>query len=213
MMMAILEYDTIKSLCNPTNQLGSGKEVDVYHYQDKVIKLFHQERKTTLPRISDQGLIALSNVTLNCFLTPEDVIVQDEEIVGYTEDFIEEKDIQIENIPYDEIKADIETLSEQGFVLEDIFYNYLFTADKMVFNDLTCCRYIHTDNSFLKERILKKNMDTINIFLIGLTKFDAFRKGEKHEYTKMFLANDYRLNHCPDCFYGDVLSQEKRTKF
>ncbi len=211
--MAILEYDTIKMFCDPTNRLGNGKEVEVYRYQDKVIKLFHRERKTTLPRISDQGLITLSELTLNCFLTPKDVIVQDKEIVGYTEEFVEEKDIQTENIPYQEIKADIETLSEQGFILEDIFYNYLFTADTMVFNDLTCCRYMPTDNSFLKERFLKKNMETINIFLIGLTKFDAFHKGEKSEYTKIFLANDYRIKHCPDCFYGDILEQEKGNKF
>ena len=211
--MAILEYDTIKAFCVPTNRLGYGKEAEVYRYQDKVIKLFHRERKTTLPRISDQGLIALSKLTLNCFLTPKNVIVQGRKIVGYTEDFVEEKDIQTENIPYQEIKTDIEALSEQGFILEDIFYNYLFTDDKMVFNDLTCCRYIPTDNLFLKERFLKKNMETINIFLIGLTKFDAFHKGEQYEYTKIFKANDYRLKHCPNCFYGDILEQEKGSKF
>lgn len=208
--MAILNYEEIKNFCGPTSQLGSGKEAIVYRHQDKVIKLFHQERKTTLPRISDQGLMALSEVTLNCFLTPKDLIVQDHKIIGYTEDFIVEKEIQPANIPFDEIKEDILTLNEHGFILEDIFYNYLFTDDRMFFNDLTCCRYIPIDNAFLKERFLQKNMETINIFLIGLTMFDAFHKGQKHEYTKIFLANDYRLKHCPNQFYGDILDEKRK---
>lgn len=47
----------------------------------------------------------------------------------------------------------------------------------------------------------------MNNFLIGLLLFDAFRKGRPNEYTKMYLANCYRLENCDDMFYGDFIKE------
>lgn len=47
----------------------------------------------------------------------------------------------------------------------------------------------------------------MNTFLIGLIEFNAFRKGEQAEYTKIYLANWYRLEKCSDIFYGDFIQK------
>ena len=49
----------------------------------------------------------------------------------------------------------------------------------------------------------------MNIFLIGLLEFDAFHKGAKSEYRKIYLANEYRLENCNNCFYGDYIKIHK----
>ena len=52
----------------------------------------------------------------------------------------------------------------------------------------------------------------MNNFLIGLIEFDAFRKGEVYEYTKIYLANEYRMNNCGDMFYGDFIKSSYKSK-
>jgi len=210
--MATINYNEISKYINNDNIIGEGKEVTVYRYTDKVIKLFHSDRKTTIPRISDEGLIKLTEMTLNCFNTPIDIIYDEKRIVGYTEKYLEEKEIDFDNIQFDLIKEDLYTLSENGFSIEDLFYNYLFTEDGLVFNDLTCYSYLKTEVEFLKQQNLKKNILVMNNFLIGLLIFDAFRKGEHNEYTKIYLANSYRLENCGDIFYGDFIKEEYKKK-
>ncbi len=210
--MAKLNYDHLLQYINEANKIGTGKEVDVYQYQDKVIKLFHNERKTPIPRISDEGLIMLTKLELFCFNQPIDIIYQEDKIVGYTEMFLEEKEINVELIDFSDIKHDLITLSENGFCIEDLFYNYIFTDQKFVFNDLTSYHYLKTDIPFLKIQNLRKNTIIMNNFLIGFLLFDAFRKGMPNEYTKMYLANEYRKKHCGDTFYGDVI-QQKQSSF
>ena len=48
----------------------------------------------------------------------------------------------------------------------------------------------------------------MNNFLIGLLLFDAFDKNSQGEYTKIYLANSYRLANCRDIFYGDLIEKE-----
>ena len=206
--MARINYTDIIEYIKDKNKIDSGKEVTVYRYNDEVIKIFHEDRKSPIKRISDEGLEKLSTLSLNCFITPNNLIILDDKIVGYTENYIEEKEINFDNIDYNLIKEDIYTLSENGFGIEDLFYNYIFTTNKLYFTDLTSYSYINTDVSFLKERLLLKNITVMNNFLIGLTLFDAFRKGNTNEYTKMYLANEYRLENCSDTFYGDLIKEE-----
>ena len=203
-----INYNEISNYIVNSNKIGEGKEVSVYRYYDKVIKIFHNDRKTPIKRISDQGLIKLTELSLNCFNNPIDLIYDNENIIGYTEKYLEEKETSFDKIDFDLIKQDLYTLSENGFCIEDLFYNYIFTADKLVFNDLTCYSYLKTDVEFLKNQNLKKNTLIMNNFLIGLIEFDAFKKGETSEYTKIYLANEYRLEKCGDSFYGDYIKNE-----
>ena len=53
----------------------------------------------------------------------------------------------------------------------------------------------------------------MNNFLIGLLLFDAFRKGTTNGYTKVYLANEYRLKHCDNMFYGDFIKLENSESF
>ena len=206
--MAKINYEDISKYINTENKIGEGKEVNVYRVGDEVIKIFHEMRKTPIKRINDEGLERLSELSLNCFITPNNLIILDGKIIGYTEKYLEEKEINFDNIDYDLIKEDIYTLSENGFTIEDLFYNYIFTDGRLYFNDLTSYNYIKTEVEFLKKQFLVKNTIIMNNFLIGLTLFDAFRKGENNEYTRIYLANNYRLEHCSDIFYGDYLKNE-----
>lgn len=207
--MGKINYHDINRYITEDNKIGFGKEVSVYKYDNKVIKIFHQERKTAIKRISDAGLEKLMEMSLNCFLVPLDIIYDKEKIIGYTEKFIEEKEPNFNNIDFDLIKEDLITLSDNGFTIEDLFYNYMFTNDKLYFNDLTSYNYIKTDVDFLKNQFLNKNIIIMNNFLIGLLLFDAFKKGKNNEYTKMYLANEYRLENCSNIFYGDFLKEDK----
>jgi len=210
--MFINYTDISKYICD-SNKSGEGKEVSVYYYGDKVIKIFHNHRKTPIPRIKDEGLIKLTELSLNCFNTPIDIIYDNGNIVGYTEKYIEEKEINPDNINFNLIKEDLYTLSQNGFSIQDLFYNYIFADDNLYFNDMTSYEYLKTDVEFLKKRILDHNILVMNNFLIGLLLFEAFRKGQSNEYTKIYLANEYRLQNCEDMFYGDYLkSENNKTK-
>lgn len=211
-MTNYINYSDIDSFIIDSNKIGSGKEVDVYRYDLKVIKIFHKDRKSPIKRISYIGLEKLTTLDLNNFNTPIDLIVLDGTIIGYTEKYLEEDEIDFSKIDFTGIKDDIYTLSQNGFCLDDICYNYIFASNGFYFNDMTSYTYINTNEEFLKNRFYKKNMDIINRFFIGLIEFSAFRKGSSNEYTKMYLANMYFLKYCSDTYYGDIYSQNKFHK-
>ena len=210
--MACLNYYAIVTYIEKGKIIGKGKESDVYSFGNKVIKLFHEDRESSLPRISDDGLKRLTELSFFCFNTPIDVIYKDGILVGYTESFLEERECNLEFIDFDGIKADLITLSENGYVIEDLFYNYVFTDDGLVFFDLTSYHYLKTDVAFLKQQNFKKNLLIMNNFLIGLLHFGAFSKGASNEYTKIYLANPYRLENCEDEFYGDFIKKEEHFR-
>ena len=64
-----MELVEVKGFINDNNLLGRGKEVSVYGYDDQVIKIFHEERETAIERISDLGLINMTNLDLKVFNT------------------------------------------------------------------------------------------------------------------------------------------------
>lgn len=121
-----MTYDSIKSFISEENVIGRGKEVTVYRYHDKVIKIFHLKRLSDFKRISNEGLIKLTELDLKVFNKPIDIIYEEQQIVGYTEKYLEEEDVDVEVIDYEKIKEDLLCLSLQGFYLNDIFYNYIF---------------------------------------------------------------------------------------
>ncbi len=200
-----MTYDSIKSFISEENVIGRGKEVTVYRYHNKVIKIFHLKRLSDFKRISNEGLIKLTELDLKVFNKPIDIIYEEQQIVGYTEKYLEEEDVDVEVIDYEKIKEDLLCLSLQGFYLNDIFYNYIFSGGGVYFTDLTSYQYIHTEVDFLKKHIYKKNLELMNQFLVGLVLFDAFRKGCGYEFSKMYLASAYCQEHCQDIYYGDFL--------
>lgn len=208
-IMARINISDVEKYLTQDNKLSDdGKEVIVYYYEDKVIKLFKKDRTSPFKRISDDGLIKLSELKLECFNTPVDIIYDNETLVGYTEKFLIETEKDTSKIDFAAIKRDLYALSENGFSIEDLFYNYYFTIDGLVFNDLTSYGYIKTSKDYLKQYFLKNNIIIMNNFLIGLLLFDAFDKNSQSEYTKIYLANSYRLANCRDMFYGDLIEKE-----
>lgn len=210
--MGKLNIEDISSYLKNDNILGTGKEVNVYNYNDKVIKIFHKERKSQLERLSDLGLIKLSSLDLTYFNKPIDIIYDNEDIIGYTEKKLTEEELNLDEIDFDGIKNDIITLSENGFTIQDLYYNYIFSNNNLYFIDLTSYKYIDTKEPFLKNFILKNNIKEVNIFLIGLIHFDAFKIKGVNEYTKIFLSNEYRNNNLKDNYYGDMIENLNKKR-
>lgn len=212
-----MKYIDIKDKLN--NKFSSGKEVDCYLINNKIIKIFKDNRESTLKRMSDEGLEKLSSLKLKHFNLPKEYIYDDENnIVGYIEDKLQindyntdyEQNYYIEKL--DELKDDIKLLSENGFKLEDIMYNYTFNKGNIIFYDLTSYEYIDTKNDFLKDFIYKNNIKMINTFLVGLTMFDAFKHGEKNELKKIFLSNEFISNNSIDGYIGDYIKSSNDNK-
>lgn len=201
--MAFVNYSDIKNSLSSQNFIGSGKEGNVYFIDDQIIKIFHENRKSGLDRISDEGLIQLCNLKLETFNVPNNLVV-DDKICGTIEDVIMEEELDESKIDFAKIKDDLITLSENGFTINDLFYNYMGVDDGIRFYDLTSYKYIKTDNEFMKNKILKDNIQTMNIFLAGLINFGAFKKGTTNERVKIYQAYEFQKEHCGDLFYGDI---------
>ncbi len=210
-IMKKIDYDDIQQFITEEFLISSGKEVCVYPYGEQVIKIFHPHRETTIPRISDDGLILLSELDLKCFNKPIAMIMDDDRIVGYTEPFLEEQEFDPSHIDFNSIMDDLVVLSSSGFQIEDLFYNYIDSGGNLYFTDLTCYKHVPIKVDFLKQKFLQQNMAVMNNFLIGILLFDAFHKGEKAEYTKVYLANEYRLKHCPNSYFGDLYQKSGET--
>ncbi len=67
-------------------------------------------------------------MNLNVFNKPLDLIYENQQIVGYTERYLEEEEVNVGGIDYEKIKEDLLCLSNHGFYLNDIFYNYIFSG-------------------------------------------------------------------------------------
>ena len=164
--------------------IGEGKESICYDYGDKVIKIFKEHRTSPFKRISDEGLIKLSTLDLKHFNKPIDIIYDNGNVIGYTEEKLKIEDVNNINLEVlEEIKEDIITLSYSGFKIEDVFYNYT-TSNNFKFYDLTSFVYINSTKKELHDMYYKKNMMTINTFLVGFLMYDAYRHDSKYEIKK-----------------------------
>lgn len=187
-------------------RIGEGKESICYDYGDKVVKIFKEKRTSPFKRISDEGLMKLSTLDLKHFNKPIDIIYDNEKIIGYTENKLEigDKNQDINENVLLEIKEDIITLSYSGFKIEDIFYNYT-TSNNFKFYDLTSFVYINSTKKELHDMYYKKNIMTINTFLVGFLMYDAYRHGSKYEIKKTYKATEFINENLGNEYYGDYL--------
>ncbi|OKZ83666.1 MAG: hypothetical protein BHW07_00890 [Clostridium sp. CAG_433_25_7] len=171
-----------------------------------MLKYLKKTEPHHLKKISDEGLIKLSTLDLKHFNKPIDIIYDNEKIIGYTENKLEisDKNQDIDENVLLEIKEDIITLSYSGFKIEDIFYNYT-TSDNFKFYDLTSFVYINSTKKELHDMYYKKNMMTINTFLVGFLMYDAYRHGSKYEIKKTYKATEFISENLGNEYYGDYL--------
>lgn len=207
-----MELIEVKGFINDNNLLGQGSEVSVYNYDDQVIKIFHQERKTAIERMSDEGLVKLLTLNLRTFNTPIEMIYDNGKIVGYTEKKLNDEELNLDTIDYESLHDDIITLSNNGYRLQDFYYNYMVSDGNFYFTDLTCFKYQDVKVDFLREKFYKENIKEINRFLVGLHKFNCYRKGEETSITRTYLINEYiNNNHIID-YYGNNEEIKNRKK-
>lgn len=207
--MLNLNLKDIEDYLNPNNIIGVGTEGVIYNYDDKLIKIFHVKRKNQLDRISDLGLINLTKLPLKSFSKPIDIIYDQDKIVGYTKENLTKEEVDTSCINFDEIKKDVLLLSDNGYRMEDIYYNYIYSNKRIHFSDISSFSYIAAKNEYVKKLCNKHNLERINMFLIGLLEFDAFKQEEHIEYKKLYLAHEYMRNNHINEFYGDYLNNKK----
>lgn len=158
--------------------------------------------------IGIEGIERLNSLPLKYFNKPQDLIIKDDKIIGYSENRLIESELDLESIDYDGIKEDIILLSDNGFKIQDLYYNYIIHDNHFYFIDLTSYLYVPTNVEFLKRSFFNHNIKEMNIFLIGYLHFDAFHdKNSGYEFTKIYKANVYRMQNCGDNFYGDIRNQ------
>ncbi len=107
-----------------------------------------------------------------------------------------------------EIKEDIRILSDNGFQLEDFYYNYTFDGGNLTFFDLTCYKYLPVKNDYVRNFYYNKNIKMMNTFLVGLIYFGAFKHGEKNEYTKIYKANGFLDKNGVNEYIGDYIIEK-----
>ena len=205
-----MELVEIEEFIKETNLLGQGSEVSVYNYGDQVIKIFHKDRKTAIERISNEGLVKLTTLNLTTFNTPTDIIYDNGQIVGYIERKLKDEELDLSKIDYEKLHEDIITLSNNGYRLQDFYYNYMISDDNFYFTDLTCFMYQDVKVDFLKQKFYKENIKEINRFLVGLHEFNAYRKGEEPSITRTYLINEYISNNRIVEYYGDRLKEKRK---
>ena len=126
-------------------------------------------------------------------------------VIGYTEEKLKIEDVNNINLEVlEEIKEDIITLSYSGFKIEDIFYNYT-TSNNFKFYDLTSFGYIKSTKKELYDMYYKKNIMTINTFLVGFLMYDAYRHDSKYEIKKTYKATEFINENLGNEYYGDYL--------
>lgn len=203
-----INYENIEQYIREDNILGAGKEVTAYNYEDKVIKLFSNNRTSPYKIISINGIEKLSTLPLKYFNKPQDLIIKDGMVIGYTENKLLESELDRDSIDYKGIKEDIILLSDNGFKIQDLYYNYIIHDNHFYFIDLTSYMYVPTEEEFLKKNFYNNNIKEMNIFLIGYLLFNAFQdKSNGYEFTKIYKANEYLIQNCGDNFYGDIKNQ------
>ena len=216
-----MEYIKIIKDLQKENIIGTGKEITAYKIDNQVIKIFHKDRLSSLKLIKQDGLKKLTTLTLNCFNKPNELIYNKDKIVGYTENYIKDDYLNLEFLKdnLDQLHEDMITLSNNGFTISDIQYNYLSNDSTFKFIDMTSYEYIDIDRiksnvgkKIILDKIYKDNIRTMNIFLIGLFEYNAYRKGEHYELTKTNKAVMFNNEYCHDRFYGEYLKQKKKTR-
>ena len=80
-----INYEKIEQYIRDDNILGKGKEVTVYDYGDSVIKIFSDNRTSPYKLISINGIEKLSELPLKYFNKPQDLIIRDGIVIGYSE--------------------------------------------------------------------------------------------------------------------------------
>lgn len=88
-----INYENIEQYIREDNILGAGKEVTAYNYEDKVIKLFSNNRTSPYKLISINGIEKLSTLPLKYFNKPQDLVIKDDMVIGYTENKLLESEV------------------------------------------------------------------------------------------------------------------------
>lgn len=217
--MNINNYEQIKNYLNDDTYLKSGKEVHAYKLNDEVIKIFHTDDNGIYERLSDEKLRFLATLKLKAFNQITGFITNDDgNIIGYKEKYLEDEEFNLENLYFsdeinklinclDDICDDIHTLSSAGFVIRDLNYNYFYKNGKITFTDMTSYTQYNTDVNYLKHKIYKDNLKTVNLFLIAFIIYNGYKKGDHNEYKLAYKSLQYHDSYCKNKFFGDVFKK------
>lgn len=192
-------------------EIGEGSQGICYLDRSNklVYKIYHEFFDGYAIDYNHTNIEQFCNIDNNTYIFPKDVIEVDNKVVGYIEPYVNSKDLSsinplminldklIKNI--DNVRSDIETISEYGIQTYDVTYNVLY---KNKFNIIDSDEYVikDIDPSILIERN-NNNFDyAIYLFLVN-NYFDEFVNSYK------VLKEMYQDKICDVTIFIEVLKK------
>jgi len=211
-----MKYDTKKEFLSYVDfmvKIGIFKEIGVGSLglcylnikNNKVYKIFHQffDDEYDYDAIyKKEEILKFSNIVNDTFVWAKDVIIVDNNIVGYISDYVSAKplyhinplEVNLDHFTNSvcEVEKDIKIISDNGICTYDVIYNTLYGKKGIFVVDHD--EYSYSDLDSLE--LFDKNTDRFNygimLFLVD-NYFDEFVNSYK-ELKEMYCSNGININ-------------------
>ena len=163
--------------------IGQGSQgICYYNKKDEVYKIFHQAfEDDDFINYTKNELLRFSNVKNKTFLWAKDVIVLENEIIGYITDYVKAKSLfKIDPLKMNdisEVEKDIKIISNNGIKTYDLMYNTLY-GNSFYMTDFDEFSYSDLDSKILEDMNKRNFYYELYYFLID-GYFDEFIKQYK----------------------------------
>ena len=176
-------------ILNNLSIIGQGSQgICYYNKKDEVYKIFHQAfEDDDFINYTKNELLRFSNVKNKTFLWAKDVIVLENEIIGYITDYVKAKSlfkidplkINLNKFMNDisEVEKDIKIISNNGIKTYDLMYNTLY-GNSFYMTDFDEFSYSDLDSKILEDMNKRNFYYELYYFLID-GYFDEFIKQYK----------------------------------
>jgi len=190
--------------------IGQGSQGICYHnlMNNQVYKIFHQffdeddDFFEYFHVYTKEEILKFSNINNDTFVWAKDVIIVNDEIVGYISDYVDAKSLYkinplIVNLNHftqsiNTVENDLMIISNNGVVTYDMAYNTLYGKNGIFVIDHDDYSYANIDS----EKLFRRNCDNFNyeimLFLID-NYFDEFITSYK-ELREMYNSKGININ-------------------
>lgn len=225
--MRIIEEDEYQEIKNKMIYTGGkGNTGRIYKLDNLAIKIFLKPFTATQQVIKSYEI--LSNLQTNRFVMPKDIICKDNDIIGLTTEFIEDKKETLDNLDMGLlskelklIKNDIKVLNENKIALMDcykenvMFSNGIYIIDTGEYQPLSvypefCKTLVKPNRSYTLENYNLFQVNSAVLYFLSNRLSDNIEKREK---TKFILAMyDELKKHGGqfNIYVGDIIDEDKK---
>ena len=190
----IIKNDNVYIKDNKLNLLGSGVDGKVYRYQDKAIKLYHDE--SVKDHLTNYQIDILSTFSTTHLILPLERLKNGNDNLGYNMKYINlenhqniltiNKKIIIDELQ--ELEEELSLIGEKNFLLNDKLSNNLFYSDKLYLLDPDSLTYIP------KANLSKRNLEVFTWYFIRDVIFQLNDEITKEEQRSLIRKLNFLYN-------------------